>query len=193
MARPSLKDDLIDAALVTFHRRGFHASGVQDVADAARAPKGSVYNHFSSKEEIAREALRRYWERGAEPVTAVLADEARPPVDRLNAFFTELHGLTMRNGAQYGCLIGNFSAELAPQSDALRADLKTVLTQWREAVAACLAEGQAMRTIRDDMEPGALADFLLDAWEGAILRNKVDGDGRSIERFFKLAVGTVRK
>jgi TetR/AcrR family transcriptional regulator, transcriptional repressor for nem operon len=192
MARPSLKEDLIDAALVTFHRQGFHASGIQDVADAALAPKGSVYNHFTSKEEIASEALRRYWERGAGPLLGILADRARPPTERLSAFFTELDALTRRNGPQYGCLIGNFSAELAPQSDALRDVLNRVFTQWRDAVAACIADGQETQTIRGDLEPAALADFLLDAWEGAVLRNKVNTDGKSIKRFFQLALGALR-
>jgi TetR/AcrR family transcriptional regulator, transcriptional repressor for nem operon len=193
MARPSLKDDLINAAVTTFHRRGFHASGVQDVADAARAPKGSVYNHFKSKEEIAGEALRRYWETGAGPLTSVLADETRSPLERLRSFFAELDKLTKQNGAQYGCLIGNFSSELASHSETLRADLKRVLADWRGAVAACLADGQADGTIRTGVDVEMLADFLLDSWEGAVLRNKVEKDGRSIDRFFNFALGFVRR
>src|SRR5262249_24318548 len=62
--RPGLREQLLAAGLATFHERGFNATSVQDITDAAGAPKGSFYNHFESKEALAAEAVRRYAERG---------------------------------------------------------------------------------------------------------------------------------
>src|SRR5204862_8188502 len=62
--RSSVREELLSAGLETLHRRGFNATSVQDITDAAGAPKGSFYNHFESKEALAAEAVRRYREKG---------------------------------------------------------------------------------------------------------------------------------
>ncbi|WP_406424298.1 TetR/AcrR family transcriptional regulator [Streptomyces sp. NBC_00873] len=53
MARASLRENLITAAVEQFHIHGYAAAGVKDITDAAGAPKGSFYNHFESKEALA--------------------------------------------------------------------------------------------------------------------------------------------
>ncbi|MDT7633255.1 MAG: TetR/AcrR family transcriptional regulator, transcriptional repressor for nem operon, partial [Pseudonocardiales bacterium] len=60
MPRPSLRENVVAAAVDQFHRRGYQGSGVKDITDAAGLPKGSFYNYFGSKEDMALEALRRY-------------------------------------------------------------------------------------------------------------------------------------
>src|SRR5262249_43060960 len=64
MPRPSLREQLLTAGLEVLHQKGFNATSVQDITDAAGAPKGSFYNHFESKEALALEALRLYLEKG---------------------------------------------------------------------------------------------------------------------------------
>jgi AcrR family transcriptional regulator len=63
MGRPSVRQQLVDAALGVFQSHGFNGSSVQDLTDAAGVPKGSFYNHFKSKEDLALEALQLYMER----------------------------------------------------------------------------------------------------------------------------------
>src|SRR5579859_3093885 len=63
MARHSLREEIVEAALEQFHAYGFNAAGVKDITDSAGVPKGSFYNHFDSKEALAVVALQRYAER----------------------------------------------------------------------------------------------------------------------------------
>jgi AcrR family transcriptional regulator len=49
---PSRRDALIAAAVEVFSRKGFAATSVQEIADAAGIRKPSVYKHVSSKEEL---------------------------------------------------------------------------------------------------------------------------------------------
>ena len=45
---------ILSAALHLFRKRGYHAAGLNDILELARAPKGSLYHHFpDGKEEIA--------------------------------------------------------------------------------------------------------------------------------------------
>jgi len=45
VARPSLREKIVDAALDRFHAQGFSACSVQDITDAAGAPKGGTGLH----------------------------------------------------------------------------------------------------------------------------------------------------
>jgi TetR/AcrR family transcriptional repressor of nem operon len=66
--------------------KGFNATSVEDITNAAKVPKGSFYNHFKSKEDLAVEALDRYWQR-MQTSLALLSDEKSPPVTRLSGTF----------------------------------------------------------------------------------------------------------
>ena len=74
---------LVKAGLELFLRKGYNASGIQQITDHAGVPKGSFYNHFDSKEAFAAVVVDRYaqhmkrsWERfmeaaPAEPLAAI--------------------------------------------------------------------------------------------------------------------------
>ena len=96
MARPSVKENIVAAALDTLHRQGFNATGVQDITDAAGVPKGSFYNHFESKEELGIEVIERYWRRALAHL-GVLNDTAVPPIVRLKSYFRALDDISRKN------------------------------------------------------------------------------------------------
>src|SRR4030095_17061442 len=50
--RSGRQDVILDAASRLFSARGYHATSVQDIADAVGILKGSLYHHFESKEAI---------------------------------------------------------------------------------------------------------------------------------------------
>jgi TetR/AcrR family transcriptional regulator, transcriptional repressor for nem operon len=81
------RDHLLSTGLRVLHARGFHASGVQDITDAAQVPKDSFYTHFDSKEQFGADVLGRYWESQAGVATSILSDETRSPLQRLKAYF----------------------------------------------------------------------------------------------------------
>jgi hypothetical protein len=60
MAKANVKEQIVTTSLQLLHGKGFNATSVQDITDAAGVPKGSFYNHFSSKEALGLEVLQRY-------------------------------------------------------------------------------------------------------------------------------------
>ncbi len=52
---------ILDSALKLFAHRGFGATSVRDIAEAADVSKGNVYHHFPDKESIFRALLDRYF------------------------------------------------------------------------------------------------------------------------------------
>ena len=60
-ARHESKIKLLQAALHVIRSRGYAATRVEDICEAAHVTKGSFFHHFSSKEELALEAAA-YWD-----------------------------------------------------------------------------------------------------------------------------------
>ena len=54
------RDELLELAATMFADRGLRATTVRDIADAAGILSGSLYHHFSSKEEMVDEVLRSF-------------------------------------------------------------------------------------------------------------------------------------
>ncbi|MBY0441572.1 MAG: TetR family transcriptional regulator KstR2 [Mycobacteriaceae bacterium] len=56
----SRRAELLELAATMFADRGLRATTVRDIADSAGILSGSLYHHFSSKEEIVDELLRGF-------------------------------------------------------------------------------------------------------------------------------------
>jgi len=54
------REELLELAATMFAERGLRATTVRDIADAAGILSGSLYHHFSSKEEMVDEVLRGF-------------------------------------------------------------------------------------------------------------------------------------
>lgn len=57
---PTRRDELLELAATMFAERGLKATTVRDIADSAGILSGSLYHHFSSKEEMVDEVLRNF-------------------------------------------------------------------------------------------------------------------------------------
>jgi TetR/AcrR family transcriptional repressor of nem operon len=177
------RDHLLSTGLRVLHARGFHACGVQDITEAAQVPKGTFYTHFDGKEQFGAEVLGRYWEKRAGNATAILSDESRTPLARLKAYFASKTSERAAGPFENGCLIGNFSAELAGDSRLVRDRLGSVFAAWTSLLSRCIREAQAAGEIRAGLDPDTIAAFLIDAFEGAVLRAKVERDPAPLLRF----------
>lgn len=61
------RKQILDASLKLFSHRGYGATSVNDIAEAAGLSKGNVYHHFPDKEAIFRALLDRYFQSLSEP------------------------------------------------------------------------------------------------------------------------------
>lgn len=190
MARPSLREKLASSAVDTLHTRGFKGCSIQDITEAAGVPKGSFFNHFENKEDLAIDALRRYLE-GARP--DMLSDESVPPLQRLKNHFTFLSERLVDRGFERGCMLGLFAAEMAREYPRMREELRGVFETWCSGVEMVLREAQANGEVDPRHDPGQLARFLVNAWEGATIRLKITQDRGPIDDFLNVAFKALLK
>jgi len=80
------RDELLELAAAMFAERGLRATTVRDIADAAGILSGSLYHHFSSKEEMVDEVLRSFLDWLFERYQHIIDTESNP-LARLKGLF----------------------------------------------------------------------------------------------------------
>src|SRR5277367_4090641 len=123
---PEVRKRLLAAGLDLIHARGFAASGVKDITDAAGVPKGSFYAYFPSKEAFAAAILEHYWADIETRLLPILGGDGSTQ-ERITRFFHALADEHEAGDFLLGCLVGNLSLELGGSSEAVRDQLASIL------------------------------------------------------------------
>ncbi|WP_028604325.1 TetR/AcrR family transcriptional regulator [Ottowia thiooxydans] len=170
MARHSVRQQIVDASLEVFQAHGYNATSIQDLTDAAGVPKGSFYNHFKGKEDLALEALKLYVESNG---IDVLRDERYAPIERLRRHFRANWKIVKDRDYTAGCFLGTMSSEIADTHATSRAAFAEVFEAWSRAIAQVVHQAQEKGDIANTSDPKLLGRFILNAWQGALVRMKV--------------------
>ena len=193
MATKSTRDHLIDVGLELMHQHGYNATGLTEILKAADVPKGSFYHHFGSKEDFAAAALDRYTTREAEHSAVVLTESKAPPLKRLKQYFTYLIKFYGQKGEIPGCMMGRFSLEIAAANPQLRKQISTTFAHWQHTIATVVQEAITQEELPGNTDPESLAGFLLNSWEGALLRSQAEARDAPLEVFMQIAFDQLLK
>ncbi|WP_432841498.1 TetR/AcrR family transcriptional regulator [Dactylosporangium sp. CA-092794] len=87
------RSQLLDAAERVFHRRGYSAATIQEIADEFGILKGSTYHYVRSKEQLLLEVEERAHRHVFAEVSAAV-DSVSEPIERLWMF---IHSLILLN------------------------------------------------------------------------------------------------
>jgi TetR/AcrR family transcriptional regulator, transcriptional repressor for nem operon len=183
MTAKSTRDHFIDVGLELMHQHGYNATGLIEILKAADAPKSSFYHHFGSKEDFAAAALERYIAREAEHSATVLNDSKTLPLKRLKRYFIHLMKVYGQNGPIPGCMMGRFSLEIAAKSPQLKKRLSASFARWQYVIATVVQQAVTQKELPADRDPESLAGFLLNGWEGALLRSQAEKSDAPLETF----------
>lgn len=189
--KPDTRTNLVQAGLRRIHAEGYAATGIQGIVEEAAVPKGSFYTYFASKEAFSTEVIDAYSDGGQAKLRNFLCDSDIPPLARLEAYFDDRIEAFRASNYARGCLLGNFSAEAADHSAVIRDHLARHFDAWCDLFAACIAEGQAAGGIATRVPAEALAHFILNSWEGALLSMRVKKSDAPLMAFKDIVFGEV--
>jgi TetR/AcrR family transcriptional repressor of nem operon len=187
-ANPETRSRLLDKGGDLVSSRGFNATGVQEITAAAGVPKGSFYNYFDSKEAFAVAILTEYWDSVVEAYGPILSERNTPPLSRIARYFGGLADFHERRRYAVGCLIGNMALEVTPTSEEVRVKLAAIYRDWSAALSECLREAQVRGELAAGKDPRQLAAALIDTFEGAVMRAKVERNRAPFDSFERLVL-----
>jgi TetR/AcrR family transcriptional regulator, transcriptional repressor for nem operon len=184
MAKQTTKENLITVGLELIRHAGFTATGINQVLEAAKVPKGSFYHHFSTKEEFVLEVIMRYASGEQERWEKFLDDSSLSPLKKLRRYFKDLIATYGRRGGPIaGCLLGNLSLEVAGQNDEIRKLLAKAFDAWQAAFARTIREAIEKEEVPRTVKPDEVAALLVNNWEGAQARAKTEQNDKPLELF----------
>jgi TetR/AcrR family transcriptional repressor of nem operon len=181
-ANPEVRRRLLEAGVTMLHANGFHGSGVQQITDRAGIPKGSFYAYFPSKEDFAAAVLAHYWN-GIRRTHGPLLQRTGDLEKVLRTYFHALADDHSTRDFTLGCLVANLALECAGSSAAAAAQLRSILHDWEGQITDCLTRHESVRDVVDDGSARERAAVLIEAWEGAVIRGKIEGSRAPYDRF----------
>lgn len=171
------------------HAEGYAATGIQSIVESADVPKGSFYNHFASKEAFGAEVIDAYSDGAQERLRAFLCNADVAPLHRLEAYFDDRIKAFRATDYGRGCLLGNFSAEVADHSALVREHLARHFAAWSSVFESCIADAQQQGAISDQLPAALLARFVFNSWEGALLRMRAEKSDAPLTEFKEVVFG----
>ncbi|NOT85181.1 MAG: TetR family transcriptional regulator [Methylococcaceae bacterium] len=168
------REQLLDQGVSLLMEQGYHGTGLKKILDTVQIPKGSFYHYFESKEAFGAEVITHYINPFIVQLSGHLNNPELDGLSALNAYFGELVTELGRGDFKGGCLLGNLMGEIGDTSDICRASLKQAVRRYRDLLALGLAKAQLEGTVRTDKTAERLADLLVNAWQGALLRMKIE-------------------
>ncbi|MBS4050643.1 MAG: TetR family transcriptional regulator C-terminal domain-containing protein [Methylomonas sp.] len=168
------KDRLLEQGVSLLLEKGYHATGLKEILDTVQIPKGSFYSYFNSKEQFAAEAVSHYIEPFIQRLSAHLQNPALDGLAALKTYYAELIAEVELTGFKGGCLLGNLMGEIGDTSPLCQKALLDAVERYGNLQKTALERGQQQGKVRVDRSAKSMADLMLNGWQGALLRMKVE-------------------
>lgn len=191
MTKESTKERILTHAARIVRENGFNNTGILEILESAGVPKGSFYFYFKSKDDLGLALIDYYAEFFSTMSESSLRSAEGSPLQRIEKFFEGFRIFCEQEDRKSGCPIGNLAQEMGVLSEAFRAKLREVFNRMKGAIRECLEQAHTRQEIDPRLDPDETADFILNSWEGALLRMKAEGNTGPLMLFEKMIFGHV--
>ena len=163
------RENILQAAALIFQQKGYHATSMQDIANAVDLKKGSLYHYVDSKQEILFALLNEALELILERLEFV-ADQQIPPEQKIRQITRAYFSFLAENPS--------LSSVLLLEYRSLEEEYKKLHIPRRDQVdqiwLQCIEEG-ASQGVFHELEPGLVSKALLGVLNWTITWYREDG------------------
>lgn len=176
MSRPRrsdhVRESLIQVGIEQISTHGYHGTGIKQILDEVKVPKGSFYNFFDSKEAFVAEVIKTYSDDMHQQLQAFIqgAGSELPIKKQLLAIHKFSLEKMVNSDYQRSCLIGSLSTEVAAESSACSKQLALATQRWMSFLMERLIVGQQSGELRDDISAEQLANVYWSTWQGSLIK-----------------------
>jgi len=172
-ADPEKRRRILEAAIRTFGRRGFHEARVAEIAAAAKVAEGTVYLYFRSKEDL----LGVVFDESMDDVLAkgrAIARSKGPADERLTAL-VDLHLEFIGSDRD---LASVFQIELRRSARLVERFSRSKLVEYFRLLGEVLRDGVANGEFRRDLDPRLAVRILFGASDEILSEWLLSGEKR---------------
>ena len=171
------RQKIVETAAVLFNQKGFTGCSMGDIVAASGLEKGTLYGHFSTKEELALLAFDYAWKdtsdrrlRNVETVSNA--------VDKLRLHIDNYVNTPSFPG---GCPLLNFAVDADDGNLALRTRVKKALKGWEDCLAKIVGDGQSAGEINPEIDPHSVANLVISILEGATVVARINNRSAALD------------
>jgi AcrR family transcriptional regulator len=164
------RQKLLAAAFGEIRRAGFGGASISNILELSGVTKGALYHHFSGKAKLVNavieECLPGY-------VDEVWLDDLDGADDILPVMMGQVDRLGGENAPDLlagGCPLARLASGAGELDESLRKRIDSVYRYWRRGLASHIGKAQFNKTVRTDIEPSAVAEFIIAALHGFLTR-----------------------
>jgi len=176
LSAPNARENLFASAAVLLQRFGYARVSIRDITSSVGIPKGTSYNHFRSKEDLASAILSQHFNALLETLAQGGPETAGA---RLRRHFESIAPSTQEPRSSPLQVISTLAAEGPALPSALSLQIAEGIRLWSNKVAALISLAQSEGQIDAQENPDLLAALFINCWQGAVIRSKCDPAARS--------------
>lgn len=182
MARPREfdPDTVLEQALQVFWAKGYEMTSLDDLCEATRLNRSSLYATFGDKHALFLKTIDRY---GDGAVVRMLTALSRPvPIrEAVAEFVSDIVDRIASGPGRTGCYIGNCVAEVARHDHDAAVSLRRHLDRVEATFRSGFAEAKRRGELSSDTDIDALARFLVSSIQGLRLIGKTTNDRNALQ------------
>ena len=132
------RKQILEAALLVFSQRGFHATNVSDVAAQAGVSQGTIYWYFESKEELFTAALLSFFEDFEQEMVTTL-DACESASEKLRALGKSMEDFAEGAAGLLMLFLGYWAS--SPNREEMGRFWVDLLVEFKDTLAGIIEEG----------------------------------------------------
>ena len=164
------RQKIVETAAVLFNQRGFTGCSMGDIVAASGLEKGTLYGHFSTKEELAVLAFDHAWQETSDKRLRNI-ETVSNAVDKLRLHIDNYVKTPSFPG---GCPLLNFAVDADDGNLALRTRVRKALKGWEGLLAKIVEDGQSAGEINPEIDPHSVANLVISILEGATVVTRIN-------------------
>ncbi|MBN1272378.1 MAG: TetR/AcrR family transcriptional regulator [Candidatus Aminicenantes bacterium] len=189
------KEKIIKAAIQVFARKGFARTTISDVAMEANIGKGTVYEYFSTKEELIHEGFS-YFVRALGFDFSVVLASSQAADKKLAGIFRLLVKMIQSDDQGFIELIFDVWAEGMKSSASKKPilnELKNFYKEYGKLLEEILKDGIRDKSFRPDIKPRLVSSVLIGMMDGVMIQWLLDKKNFNMEGAVEAMIVTILK
>ncbi len=162
----------LEAALHVIRAKGYTATRIEDICEAAGLTKGSFFHHFESKEELALEAADHFAAMAGRVFATAPYQDETDPLDRILGYVDFRRAILKGDLADFTCLHGTMVQEVYDTHPAIRAACERHISAHAATLERDIAEAKRRYAPNAAWTPESLSLFLQAVLQGAFVLAK---------------------
>ena len=176
------RDKLLAEGVNQLIVRGYNRLNLAEILKEADATKAFFYGYFKTKNAFVTAVARYYVAPFIRQLKTHLDANKEDVFSALIFYFDDLIHITKQNKFEKGCLFSNLMEKKDGVEDECRLALQSAIEEYRNALELGLQLAQQQGVLRTDKSAKRMADLLIDGWQGALVRVKIEQSTTPLER-----------